>query len=81
MKLLKFLLGFMVGMSVGWVIGLLLAPQQGEEIRASACRRVQQIIEEGRRAAAQRRAELEAQFQASKSPRPANKHMRQPTRA
>lgn len=71
MKLLKFLLGFIAGMSVGWVIGLLLAPQQGEEIRASACRWVQQIIEEYQRATAQRRAELQAQFEASKGPRPA----------
>ena len=71
MKLLKFLLGIAVGMAVGWSLGTLFAPQSGKETQEMARQRVDWIREEARGAAEQRRTELEAQFAALKTPRPA----------
>jgi len=69
MGLLRFLNGVIVGAVVGGVVTLLLTPQSGEEFQRLTKERAEQIIEEGRRAAAERRAELEAQFaQAKQTP-------------
>jgi len=45
---------------------LLLAPQPGEEIVRTIRERLQAIVDEARHAAAERRAELEAQFIAAR---------------
>ena len=63
---IDFLGGFMVGAASGGVVGLLLAPQSGSDLQQRMRERAQVAIEEGRRAAADRRAELEAQFAQSK---------------
>ena len=58
--------GLFLGVLVGGAIGLLLAPRTGLESRAAIRDRFNLMIEEGRRAAAERRAELEAQFAEAK---------------
>ena len=63
---IDFLGGFLVGAAIGGVVGLLLAPQSGNDLQQKMRERAQVVIEEGRRAAADRRAELEAQFAQSK---------------
>lgn len=68
MGFLRFLVGLIVGALVGAVLALLLAPQSGEELQRLLRERAEEIIEEGRRAAAERRAELEAQFAQAKRP-------------
>lgn len=69
MGILRFLSGLIVGALIGAVTALLLTPQSGEDFQRQMRERAQQIMEEGRRAAAERRAELEAQFaQAKQTP-------------
>jgi gas vesicle protein len=65
-KGISFLIGALSGAIVGAVIAILLAPQSGQELQEQVRARVQDLIEEGRRAAAARRAELEAQLDAFK---------------
>ena len=63
---IDFLGGFLLGAAIGGVVGLLLAPQSGSELQQQLRERAELVIEEGQRAAADRRAELEAQFAQSK---------------
>jgi gas vesicle protein len=63
---IDFLGGFLLGAAIGGVVGLLFAPQAGGELQQMIRERAKMVIEEGRRAAADRRAELEAQFAQSK---------------
>ena len=63
---IDFLGGFLLGAAIGGVVGLLLAPQSGSELQRQFRERAELVIEEGQRAAADRRAELEAQFAQSK---------------
>ncbi len=65
-KLLDFLTGLIVGALVGGAIGLFLSPQPGSETQQTLRARINEIIEEGKRAAAQRRAELEAELAEAK---------------
>ena len=65
-KALNFLGGVALGAAFGAVVGLLLTPQSGEDLKQALRERVNLVIEEGRRAAAERRAELEAQFAQAK---------------
>ncbi|OQA43917.1 MAG: YtxH-like protein [Chloroflexi bacterium ADurb.Bin325] len=66
MKASDFLVGLITGAVVGGVVGLLAAPQSGEDLQSALRERANLVMEEGRRAAAERRAELEAQFAQSK---------------
>lgn len=59
MRIINFIAGFMVGAVLGAAIVLLTTPQSGGELQAEARARVQSILAEGRKAAAERRAELE----------------------
>lgn len=68
MGLLRFLNGLIVGALVGGAAALLLAPRSGEDFQRLMRERAGLIMEEGRRAAAERRAELEAQFAQAKRP-------------
>ena len=65
-KLVSFLAGLLAGAVVGAAAAILLAPSSGTELQERARTRVQVLIEEGKRAAAARRAELEAQLDAFK---------------
>ena len=65
-KTIGFLVGLLSGAIVGAAIAILLAPQSGQEMQAQMRARVQGLIEEGKRAAAARRTELEAQLEAFK---------------
>lgn len=65
-KLFSFVLGFLLGALVGVALAVLLAPSSGEEIRQQIQLRADQVVQEGRRAAAERRAELESQLEALK---------------
>ncbi len=71
MKMLKFLFGFLAGIGIGWTIGTLMAPAEGSEMQSRLRQKFDAIVQEGKRAAEQRRADLEAQFAAAKAPRPA----------
>lgn len=62
MGALRFLGGLMIGALVGGAVVLLLTPQSGEDFQRLVRERAESVMEEGRRAAAERRAELEAQF-------------------
>ncbi len=67
-KLVAFVAGAMCGGIVGAVAALLLAPASGSELRTGARARFDELVAEGRQAAADRRAELEAQLAALKRP-------------
>lgn len=62
----SFLAGLVAGAMVGAAAAILLAPYSGPELRERARTRARGLIEEGRRAAAARRAELSAQLEAFK---------------
>jgi gas vesicle protein len=62
-KFVSFLAGLFAGAVVGAAAAILLAPYSGPELQEQMRARVQELIEEGRRAAAARRAELEAQLE------------------
>lgn len=65
-KVASFLAGVFAGALVGAVTAVLLAPYSGQELQDRARTRVQRLVEEGRRSAAIRRKELEAQLEAFK---------------
>ncbi|MGE5602968.1 MAG: hypothetical protein ACM30E_07945, partial [Nitrososphaerales archaeon] len=66
-----FLLFFFFGGARGATAALMTAPQSGEATKDSIRQRAKLVMDEGKRAAAERRAELEAQFaQARQTPRP-----------
>jgi gas vesicle protein len=65
-KAFDFLGGLILGAACGAAIGLLLTPLSGEDLKQKARERAALVLEEGRRAAAERRAELEAQFAQAK---------------
>jgi gas vesicle protein len=67
-KLVGFIAGAMCGAIVGAVAALLLAPTPGMELRRDMRMRFDEMLAEGRQAAADRRAELESQLAALKRP-------------
>jgi gas vesicle protein len=69
-KLFSFLLGFLLGALVGAVIAMLLAPEAGDETRQQVKGRMDQVIAEGKRAAAERRTELASQLEQLKQGKP-----------
>jgi gas vesicle protein len=69
-RAISFLTGFLVGAVVGGVAGLLLTPAGGGELQEQIKARFERLVEEGRKAAAARRSELEAQLEAFKSGEP-----------
>jgi gas vesicle protein len=67
-KLVGFIAGAMCGAIVGAVAALLLAPASGTELRRNVRARVDEMLSEGRQAAADRRTDLESQLAALKRP-------------
>jgi gas vesicle protein len=65
-KTISFFAGVLAGALVGSVAALLLTPESGSELQLRIRTRAQRLIEEGRQAAAARRAEMEAQFESFK---------------
>ena len=62
MRFMKFLTGLVVGTSLGAAIGFLFAPQSGEETIELIQSRFQGILDEGRQAAEQTRADAYARL-------------------
>jgi gas vesicle protein len=65
-KTLFLIMGVLAGAVVGAAAATLLAPSSGKELQGRVRTRVQELIEEGKRAAAARRAELQAQLEGFK---------------
>lgn len=58
----SFVAGLVLGAVAGAVAAALMTPQPGADLQALIRERIAVMLAEGRRAAAERRAELEAQF-------------------
>ena len=65
-KTIFLLVGFVAGAAVGAAAAILLAPSSGAELQGRIRTRAQDLLEEGKRAAAARRAELAAQLESFK---------------
>jgi gas vesicle protein len=74
-KLFGFLTGVLAGAVVGAVAALLLAPYPGSELQDRVRTRIEELIEEGKRAADARRAELQAELESFKRGVPAASEM------
>jgi len=61
-RVIFWLYGFLVGGLIGAGLILLFTPQSGADLREKIRTRWHQILEEGRQAAAQHRAELEREL-------------------
>lgn len=59
MRVMNFIAGFLGGVVLGAVAVLLTTPQSGSQLQTAVRNRFDNIVEEGRRAANERRAELE----------------------
>ena len=66
-KVVNFLAGFFVGGVIGGAVGMLLAPYQGAELQDRVRKCVDELMEEGKKAAAARRVELEQQLETFRS--------------
>lgn len=67
MRWLNFLAGFLGGVVMGAMVVLLTTPQSGSDLQNEVRSRFDDILEEGRKAAAARRAELEARLASLRS--------------
>jgi gas vesicle protein len=67
--LMNFLTGALMGAVVGATLALLLTPESGNDLRGQIRDRAQSVQDEMRRAAHDRRAELEEQLAAMRAPR------------
>ncbi len=67
-RMLMFLAGTFCGALVGAVAALLLAPASGDELRSRLRDRYQGVVEDVRQAYQSRRAQLEAELEALRSP-------------
>ena len=62
-KAILFASGVFAGALVGGVAALLLAPESGESVRGKAREFAESLLEEGKKAASARRAELQQQLE------------------
>ena len=69
-RFVSFLIGAVVGALVGATVAILLAPASGEELRIQIQERATYLQDEVKKAAAERRAELEHQLQTLRAPQP-----------
>jgi gas vesicle protein len=65
---LQFVEGLVLGAALSAAVVLLFVPQSGVETRQMILDRAQEVVEEGRRAAEERRLELTVQFERLKEP-------------
>jgi gas vesicle protein len=65
----RFLVGFLLGSLIGASTALLLAPKSGEELRGQIRDEATRIQDEVKKAAVDRRTELEQQLTALRAPR------------
>jgi gas vesicle protein len=70
-KFINFVAGATLGALFGASVAILLAPVSGEELQTQIKDQVEQIQLEVKKAASERRAELEDQLSALREPRPA----------
>lgn len=68
-RFVSFLSGFILGGLIGVGVALVLTPASGEEFRGQIQARAKQIQLEVQQAAAEKRAELEQQIAAYRTPR------------
>lgn len=68
-RFLSFFAGVVSGALVGAVVAILLAPVSGEDLRIQIQERASYVQEEVKKAAAERRAELEEQLASLRSPK------------
>ena len=59
---MRFVAGFLIGLLIGVFSVLLTTPQSGSDLKSGIHARIDGIIAAGRQAAANRRAELEAEL-------------------
>ena len=59
---MRFLIGFLIGLTVGAGAVLLTTPLSGQDLQQGARNWLDSLLEEGRKAAAARRIELEARL-------------------
>ena len=64
---MRFLAGFLIGLALGFVVVVLTTPQSGQDLQQQARSRFEEVMTEGRKAAANRRAELETRLANLKS--------------
>ncbi len=69
MKFVRFLEGFLLGSLAGAVAAILFAPESGEELRLQFKHEIERVRGEVQSAAVERRAELEEQLAALRTPR------------
>ncbi|MCK5315175.1 MAG: YtxH domain-containing protein [Anaerolineales bacterium] len=67
-RVINFISGALIGAVVGALFALLFAPSSGETLRSQIQEQVITIQEEVKRASSERRAELEQQLTALRSP-------------
>ncbi|MGH2523884.1 MAG: YtxH domain-containing protein [Anaerolineales bacterium] len=67
-KIMGFLAGALCGAIVGSVSALLLAPMSGRELQSQARDRFEDIVDDARKAATDKRMQLEEQLEALKAP-------------
>ena len=67
---LRFLGGVVVGAVVAVGVVVLLAPKSGEDLRDGIKARIEDIVEQGRQAAEDKRLEMAAQLEEAKKPVP-----------
>ena len=65
-KSVSFVLGAVAGVALGALVGTILAPARGTSFDRSYRSRLDTALAEGRRAAAEREAELRRQFEQAK---------------
>lgn len=68
-SLARFLSGFILGAAVGAAVAILLAPESGENLRGQIKGEAERIQIEVKKAATERRAELEKQLTALREPK------------
>ena len=67
-RFMAFLMGAMMGGLVGATLAILLAPYSGEELRTQMIDRTERLREDIRKAALDRRTELEEQLASLRAP-------------